>query len=169
MKRIMSWIGIVGFIFLLAACAAQPETAQPSEAAADQDQAAQEVLASYLDALHNGRYEEAAGLYGGSYEVLLGYNPDIDPNDKPALLEAACTINGFVCLEVKSIEPADPVSESEFAYNVQFANADGSLFELGPCCGADETSTPPTLVFSFTVKQLEDGGYMVMDLPPYTP
>ena len=167
MKRILSWIGIIGFIFSLAACAAQPETGQPSQTGTEQ--AAQEALSGYLDALHNGRYDDAAGLYGGSYEVLQGYNPDIDPEDKPALLEAACTINGFLCLEVKSIEPAEQVSESEFVYTVQFANADGSLFELGPCCGADETSMPPTTEFTFTVKQHDDGSYAIMDLPPYTP
>ena len=169
MKRLLCLIGIVGLFFLLAACAAQPKTIQPSGAAAGQEQPAQEALPGFLGALYEGRYEEAAGLYGGSYEVLQGYNPAIDPQDKPALLEAACTVNGFLCLKAKSIELADQPSQTEFVYTVQFANADGSLFILGPCCGADETSMPPVSDFTFTVTLQEDGTFSVMDLPPYTP
>ncbi|MEM5774895.1 MAG: hypothetical protein AAGU05_07815 [Anaerolineaceae bacterium] len=169
MKKILGYFYVIWFIFMLAGCAAKPAIDQLSEAVTGQEQAAQEALSGYLDALLNGRYQDAAGLYGGSYEVLQGYNPEIDPEDRAALLEAACTFNGFLCLEARNIQLADQPSATEFVYTVEFTNADGSLFVLGPCCGADETTMLPLSVFKFTVQQLEDGTFVVMDLPPYTP
>jgi hypothetical protein len=61
-----------------------------------------EMLTRYLAALNEGQYDEAAGLYGGSYEQLIEFNPSLDSSSKPDLLKAACTVNGFQCLRFSS-------------------------------------------------------------------
>jgi hypothetical protein len=53
--------------------------------------------------------------------------------------------------------------------DVEFSLPDGTLFVLGPCCGATETEMPPVSSFAFRVQRQPDGAYAVLDLPPYVP
>jgi hypothetical protein len=133
------------------------------------EQLALQALVAFLDSLHNGRYEEAAQLYGGTYEILIDHNPSVDPSNQAALMKNACTINGAECLEVKSAGPDRTISTTEFSFKVDFMNADGMLFVRGACCGGNETDTPPQSLFIFTVVQEGDGKFLVMDMPPYMP
>jgi DNA-binding CsgD family transcriptional regulator len=133
------------------------------------------ILVDFLTYLYKGEYEKAALLYGGSYETMIDHNPDIDPNDHSALLHNACLINGAQCLEVLSAGPAtagpiESLNLSEFKFQVEFANPDGSLFVLGPCCGGNETDSPSQSIFYFTVNIIESiPEFKVMDMPPYAP
>lgn len=127
------------------------------------------AVEDFYGLLNHKQYQRAAELYGGSYDVLIGYNPTIDNKEKSSLLRAACRFNGFVCLDILSAELIDVNDQGEFIYEVKFANPDGSEFVLGPCCGATEEEMPPTSTFSVRVVCEEDGSCLVMDLPPYLP
>jgi len=128
---------------------------------------ARQALAAFLDDLRTGRYSSAVDSYGGSYETLVDANTDVDPQDWSALLENACTINGFQCLRPMSIAPQSS-SPDAYGFLVEFEEEDGALFTMGPCCGADET-TPPQSEFTFTVVPDGAGRFLVQQLPPYLP
>ena len=151
---------------ILVACGAKATTPASTQAPAE---AARHALEAYFSALSAGRYTDAAALYGGDYQVLMDNNPAIDPNDHAALFQNACQINGFVCnLAIKSYVSESQPSEAEFVFTVEFQSADGKLFSLGPCCGADPTEMPLVTQFEFHV-QVVNGNYIVMDLPVYQP
>ena len=132
---------------------------------------ARSALEAYFDALNAGQYEKAMDIYGGSYEVLLELNPEIDPNDHAALLKSACTMNGFQCLRIKKVIKEAQVYSGTFTFVVEFLNPDGSLFVLSPCCRAAGTDLPPQSQFEFTVQRIPQAGnaYLVQSLPVYMP
>jgi hypothetical protein len=144
------------------ACASVAVTPQPDL------RVAQAALTDYFAHLDEGRYAEAAELYGGSYEALQGWNPGVDPADHATLLENGCTINGLQCLPLKSVLAQEAISDDTYQFMVTFATADGETFVLGPCCGADETEMPPQSEFTFTVVKVGDA-YRVQELPVYVP
>jgi hypothetical protein len=133
---------------------------------ADPAQAARQVLLAYFGALRAGRYAEAARLYGGSYEALVDMNPEIDPQSHAALLEAACTVNGFMC----QLEPATLVqvglAGEDIEYAVELQNADGSPFELE--CPPDVPECATRTEWTYTVRTL-DSQYFVLELPVHVP
>lgn len=132
-------------------------------------EAARQALEAYFEAFNSGSYRDAAVLYGGNYELLSGYNPEIPVDEHEALLQAACRINGFRCeLLLSDIVNVEQVDEQAYLFAVTFFNPDGSLFEQGPCCGEDPDSAPPVSQFVYTVRK-QAGGYQVMELPVYTP
>lgn len=164
------YIVILFVNIILAGCAAQPipptqtaPTSLPSTASEAQD-----VLLDFLTLLHAGNFAEAAPLYGGEYEALQVFNPEIDPNDHVALWTWACENQLLRCLEVRSTTFEQLVGDS-YSFQVEFSNPDGSLFVLGPCCGANETEMPPVSQFVFTVSRTADGKFVVMNTPPYVP
>jgi hypothetical protein len=57
----------------------------------------------------------------------------------------------------------------EEAISLYGCSSDGSLFVLGPCCGANETEMPPVSQFEYKVTRDASGQFVVMDLPPYVP
>jgi hypothetical protein len=128
-----------------------------------------QALTAYFSHLHAGEYGQAAGLYGGTYDVMIDHNPEIDPDDHAALFRNACTINGAQCLEIKSVVLDEQPSSAEFRFAVQFKNDDGSLFELGPCCGETEIDQPPQSVFIYTVVKSTADDYVVLEMPVYIP
>jgi hypothetical protein len=127
---------------------------------------ARDALRAYFGALYAGRYADAARLYGGSYEILAGWNPDVSASDHVALLERGCGQNGLQCLRLKRIVGETAISASEFHFVVEFLNDDGTTFKLGPCCG--DTSGPTITRFEDTVKKI-GAAYLVQDLPVYVP
>ena len=135
----------------------------------DLESQARSVLIGFHEYLHRGEYDQAAELYGGSYEVLLGYNPTLSEDDKENLLKAACEFNGFMCLEILSAELMEGNDGAEIVFKVKYANPDGSEFVLGPCCGATEKEMPPVSTFTAHVLCENDGTCLVLDLPPYVP
>lgn len=143
---------------LLSACASQPS---------DSEQARQ-ALTGFFDALSKGHYSDAVSLYGGSYEILVGYNPEINPDDQAALWQNGCQVNGLQCLTVRSATFKELNSDGEYLFTVEFNAPDGSLFERGACCG-EEPTTPPQFQFEYRVVEGGDGRFRVLDLPVYVP
>ncbi|HEY0736854.1 MAG TPA: hypothetical protein VGD69_18185 [Herpetosiphonaceae bacterium] len=131
--------------------------AQPSaNAAADLEQA-RSALVSFFSALQGGRYTEASMLFGGSFADLTGFNPMVPVDDQAQLLQNACTVNGFQCLEIQNIVEANAVSPTEFAFVVEFQNEDGSLF-----------TQPTQSQWKYTVEKVGDQ-FLVQELPVYLP
>jgi hypothetical protein len=130
---------------------------------------ARQTLLAYFIALNEGRYADAAASFGGNYQVLRDQNPTISPEDLPALFQAACTVNGFLCnLKIKNEVSTAQVTSNEFRFIVELAQPDGSLFTLGPCCGADPKLEPPQTQFEFIVANF-NGRFLIKNLPLYTP
>ena len=150
---------ILPLLLLLTACTSPLPAASLDEA--------EGALHSYFDALHEGRYKEAASLYSGDYDQLQANNPDVDPSDRAGLLERWCQQNGGVCLTVLTVVNRGLSTEGEFTFVVEFANDDGSTFEIGPCCGEEDTGVR-TRQFAYTVRGAE-GDLAVLELPPYVP
>ncbi len=127
------------------------------------------TLLDFYEQLSMGNYAKAVELFGGQYENLIDMNPDTDPGDYTALLEQACTINGFECLMVKEIVREEQSWPDLFTFTLTFANPDGSLFERSACCGADETQDPTVSQFQMRVGKTPDGNFKVFDMPVYVP
>lgn len=168
MKVFYCYSLIITLVFSLFACTAKANIPSSTTIAND-DQLALNVLVDFLESLHAGKYDEAAQFYGGTYEIMINHNPDIAPQDHAALLRNACTINGAQCLQVRSTGLEEKISDTEFTFNVEFQNPDGSLFVRGPCCGEDETDFPSQSIFLFKVLKNAEGKLLVMDMVPYMP
>lgn len=89
---------------------------------------ARQSLVQFTEYLHEGKYDEAARLYGGTYEVMISHNEDVDPEDRIALWRRACTINGAQCLRVRSATVQEQISPTEYVFLVGFEYDDGTLF-----------------------------------------
>ena len=125
-------------------------------------------LIEFMLLLNTKEYEQAAQLYGGSYELMQTWNPDIAPSDHVQLWEHACEWNGLMCLEVRTATLREQQGDT-FVFQVEFSNPDGSLFVQGPCCGASEEEMPPVSQFEYLVGKTAEGTYLVLTLPPYVP
>ena len=164
------------FLFVLlglaiGASACQPATATPTPnlAPSDDEALAADALFTFFDKLQAGDYDQVAQYFGGSYDVLTGYNPAVAADDVATLWRNGCSINGLNCLAARSVTLADQPAEGEYLFNVEFTTREGELFVQLPCCGADDTEQPPVSVFPIRVARAADGRYRVIDLPPYTP
>jgi len=102
-------IGILT-ILLVGSCATNSEK---------QDQALQ-VLQSFFEKLAQKDYETAAAHYAGSYETLVSFNPDLDPDDHAALWQSSCQLNGLKCLTVRSATFTKVNYAGEFVFIVEF-------------------------------------------------
>jgi hypothetical protein len=118
--------------------------------------------------LNAGEYAKADLLYGGDYAQLETFNAEADPDDHAALWSWSCEFAGLQCMRVRAAELIETQGDTLF-FQVEFSNADGSLFVLGPCCGANETEMPPVSQFVYRVTRNSENRFVVMDLPPYTP
>ena len=137
-----------------------------AEASPDVDEAEKDLRA-YLTGLHTGDYAAAAKFYGGDTSLLQTWNSDIPNADLPTLLERACSQNGLQCLAPRSITYRSSEVDGHHFW-LEFNNADGTMFQQGPCCG-ETTGTPVSMFPFFVEKSLSGDGYVVQDLPPYVP
>jgi hypothetical protein len=169
---LIRYFTLLFLIIFLVSCAAQPLPPTPTEptptSLPSSASEAQDVLINFLTSLHTGNYAQAAPLYGGEYESLQVFNPEIDLNDHIALWTWVCENQLLQCLEVRSTTFEKLIGDS-YVFQVEFNNSDGSLFVLGPCCGANETEMPPVSQFEFTVSRNADHKFVVMNTPPYVP
>ena len=141
---------------------------QLATATADLQQA-RTTLTTYFSALHAGRYAEVTKYYGGGYEVLSSWQPNLNPNDHMRLFKNACLSGRLMCLEVRAVVQEEVVSPGEFKFVVEFKNEDGSLFVRGPCCGASETAMPSQFQFPYLVVKAAGDRFLVQGLPVYVP
>ncbi len=135
--------------------------------AGDSDKA-QQALVTFFEQLNRGDYEEAVKWYGGSYETLISFNPDQDPDDLTGLWENGCQINGLQCLPVRIVTFNERTFKGEYIFTVEFETPDGALFVLEACCGENPT-TPPQFQFEYRVVEGGDGQFRVLDMPVYMP
>jgi hypothetical protein len=126
------------------------------------------TLLAFLSALGEGHYIEATWLYGGSYDAMRIWNPDLAPDDRPALWRAACLHNGLQCLGRAESVDVEVLSTTDLRFTVHLLTPAGEQLVLGPCCGETEETMPPQRVFTFTVRRSGDR-YLVLDTPPYMP
>lgn len=168
-RRLLTLAAVLG-LFLVACGPGADGSAQPADGPSADQELALQTLMSFFDHLNAARYQEASELYGGSYDVLLGYNPEVDPNDHAALLQRACVANGFQCLQVRRARLEGTGSPSHgYRFVVEFSTPDGGLFVRTPCCGAGSADMPTESQFTFTVASSNDGVYRVQELPVYVP
>ncbi len=157
MKKTFSRTLLLLILVLLTSCSPSTEAGQ-----------ALQVMERYFSALAAGDYAAADSLYGGDYQLFLDWNHDLTAEDHTALWERACKWNGLNCLAVRT---ATMIAQQDdiFTFTVEFSNPDGSLYILGPCCGADETTMPPLSRFDIRVRRDANGQFKVLDLPVYSP
>jgi hypothetical protein len=129
---------------------------------------ARDALLSFFALLHEQRYAEAAVLYGGDYDVLRGWNPELPPDDTVALWAAGCGRNGLECMRVAEVVDQERPAPGEYRLTLRFIARDGSPFVRGPCCGETEATMPSVRDFPFRVHRQGDR-YRVQDLPIYVP
>jgi hypothetical protein len=166
MKRIMLFTVVLAC--LLAACAAPTPVA---EAPSDLEHA-QQTLIDFFSLLHNREYSEAIERFADDadtqfFETARRNNVDVNPDDEVALMEAACTYQ-LQCMEILNVVNGEQISDTEFTFTVEFANEDGTLFVLGPCCGSDETEMPPVSQFEYRVEMMSSE-FFVHGSPVYVP
>jgi hypothetical protein len=128
------------------------------------------VLQAYFKALNEGDYTQAAMMYGGEFDILREYNPEIDPENHAELFEAACGLNGFLCdLRFKNLVQAVYVSDETYKFLIELQTKNGLLFELGPCTeNAPLEECLLVTQFEYTV-QLTENQFRVTNLPVYMP
>jgi hypothetical protein len=154
---------ILGGMLLIGCSSAAPNVGEADALAAE------ETLSSFLGMLAHGEYTEASALYAGPLDSLQVWNPEIDAQDVAGLIGYGCGNHLLQCLPVRTIQLADVAPPGELVFNVEFSFPDGALFVRGPCCGASSTEMPDQSNFAFRVQPKADGGFVVLDLPPYVP
>jgi hypothetical protein len=125
----------------------------PALTEAERVELAQMTLIKFFAELHDGNYDQAVQHFDGSFLVLQTLNPTDQDEDHAALLEDACEINGFLCLNVLEITSVEKVNDHTYEVGVVFQNEDGSAYSA-------ETTNP----FRFSVVEY-DGEFFVQDLP----
>ena len=166
MKRAITWLCL---LILLTGCAPKAATLTPTSLPSTASEA-QGTLIKFFELLNSKQYAEADVLYGGDYEQLKVFSSDTDPapSGHAKLWADACQLAGLQCLKVRSATFKNLQGDT-YIFQVEFSNSDGSLFVLGPCCGANETEMPPVSQFEYAVGRNADHKYVVMNLPPYMP
>jgi hypothetical protein len=126
------------------------------------------ALVAYFEALYRGDYQTAANYYGGSYYNLRWMYPDVDPDDRAALLASACLADSryaFRCWRVKDVLEAQYDPPDTYALTVRFADEQGNLLTGGD----NRTATPcqppdcPRTKYLYTVVKT-GGEFRVMQL-----
>jgi len=148
------------FVLLMAACEKDSPRFQKG--------LAEQTAVAFFKDLSAGRYEKAAEMYSGDYEGLASLNDEIPPDDHAALWKNGCEINGLQCLPIYRIINTEKFSLNEFRITVEFRDASGGVFVLGPCCGATAEEMPPVSQFDVYVIE-RDGSYFVTSLPVFQP
>jgi hypothetical protein len=132
---------------------------------------AENALISFFDHLDSQNFEKALELFelnhsADSWEGLEIFSLPEERDNRAQVLKNYCAATG-TCLKAMVI---DTIKENEETYNllVQFKRADGSIFILGPCCGATEEEMPSQKEFNFKVKKINNE-FKVITTPIYVP
>jgi hypothetical protein len=129
---------------------------------------ARTVLARYWEHLSEGRYEEAAELYGGNWREAgaTWVEPHFaDTMSTAGFLRHACG-GLLVCSlrleEVRRVELKDP---TRLQLTTTLEHTSGGRFLRGPCCGEEGA---PQDTFTFVLRK-QSGEFVVEELPIYVP
>lgn len=140
------------------------------------------AMVDFFGALEQKDYDRAISLFDGPYDGLRNWNPTVSYYDLGTLWKNGCEGNGLNCLKIKKIlskEVLDPsylhdetggwgdrenIYTVVYKYKVTYQNEDGTLFEIGPCCGMEDGTR--TSEFDVIVGKKSDG-YFVLSYPPY--
>lgn len=164
MKHAVIWLCL---LILFTGCGPKAATLTPTSLPSTASEA-QATLTKFFALLNSKQYNEADALYGGDYEQLEVFSSDTNSSDHAKLWADACQLAGLQCLKIRSATFKNLQGDT-YIFQVEFSNPDGSLFVLGPCCGANETEMPPVSQFEYAVARNADHQYVVMNLPPYVP
>jgi hypothetical protein len=108
---------------LLTSCVAQtiaPAPTQPASTSLPSTASeAHDVLVNFLTLLHTKNYASAVPLYGGEYEQLQIFNPEIDSDDHAALWTWVCDHRLLQCLEVRSTTFKELIGDM-YIFQVEF-------------------------------------------------
>jgi hypothetical protein len=126
---------------------------------------AEVALQRYFSSLHEGDFTAAAELYGGSYDQLAAWNPDLHPDDHAALLQRGCLVNGLQCLPVMSIDSRQHSGLDTYEITIQLENPDGSVYTLTSTDAAAAGNREQSK-FVYTVVR-SGKGFVIRELPPY--
>jgi len=154
-KKYFTLITSISAVLLLSACATNT----------GKKEQAQQALRVFFKRLAQGDYE-AAAQYAGSYETLVSFNPDLDPDDCAFLWQSGRQVKGLQCLTVRTATFNEVTDPGEYIFAVEFNAQDGSLFVLSACCGGEPTSLPQSQ-FEYRVVEGGDRQFQVLDLPIY--
>jgi hypothetical protein len=129
---------------------------------------AQHTLINFFNNLNEWKFTEALKYFTINKETrenLDIYNPDGEIKHIN-IIENYCQAT-LTCLPV-IIVWTTKIDDNEYRYQVQFQKQDGSIFILGPCCGATEEEMPTKDTFEYTVKKI-NGTFKVITPPLYIP
>jgi hypothetical protein len=76
MKRHTGLSSVTILVVFMWGCVQNPSLNTTPKPSSDQELAWQ-TLYRFFDHLHDGKYQEAASLYGGEYETMIAQNPDL--------------------------------------------------------------------------------------------
>ncbi len=125
----------------------------------EQVEMAQMTLMKYFSELHDGNYAQAAKHFDGSYVVLQAMNTHDPAIDHTTLLEDACELNGFACLNVLEVNFVRRIDEDSYQFEVIFQYDNGVVFYAEAEDGTLNSRFPFTVV-------AQQNGFMVRQLPP---
>lgn len=112
------------------------------------------ILRSYFESLYDENYDRVVTYYGGTYELLQGYHPQMNGNHHAELFRAYIEITGGQLVKIDSIiNVKEILANEEYQYELTFIDKEGNSFREG-------------MVYTYGVKKV-DGKFKVMDLPPY--
>lgn len=150
--------GLVGYLTLVK---------KPSSPTTEDGGLAKQALITYFNLLETKQYSAAATYHGSGYEILQSWNPDINPDDRVALLKNGCEVNGWQCLEIKNILDERHVSQSEFRFLVQFEKSEWST-DTETVFTQESYNQEKKTDFEYIVKKTDDH-FIVMTPPIYVP
>jgi hypothetical protein len=89
-------ISLISILLLfLMSCVPQQSKSAATEELNDEE-LAQYALMEFMENLHSRKYDEAARIYGGSYQTMINHNPDVDPNNHATLLSFSMMMGPFL-------------------------------------------------------------------------
>jgi hypothetical protein len=121
---------------------------------------------SIFSALAERRFEDAANLFGGSYDVYESWGVPTSPDAHPMAWQNICEIQ--FCLAVWDILDARQVAADEYEFLIGFVTENRIRFDYSICCG-NLQKAPPITWFFYSVKVNKiNGQFLVMAGPAIT-
>jgi len=125
--------------------------------------AARESMLSFFTALAERRYDDAAPLFGGSYDVYTALDISLVPDQPGMTWQNICEME--FCLAVSDILDARQVAPDEYEFLVGFVTDNSIRFDYSICCGNFQPG--PSMgwfVYSVKVQKVNDQ-WLVMGGP----